>query len=330
MGGAKTCLSMCWSKGNGAKNGKQRMQPSATITNYLGYLFYHYFGPTNYYKLMRNILIAKILLPIIFIPLSNLYLLYSQGLSLQQTNQIWCSFKDASVAIGNGVSNYITKPIETWWESKPQPRLDKLLSPTGPVFKESVRWRNGRRARRNKRSYALMVWMAAASGRPSQPLPTCAYSQKPQEPPQRIITPRDAKEMRQTIIQRAKDGVPCDIFPPSDQSFGYSPTTDLRKTSVGRPPPFEHRDMLLTSFIRPDRPSLPELHEALNISDMLPELSAFPTEGPGSDNHQPRMLTFDTDSAVVGIDNRCTACMSYDRSDFVGRAAKDNQCDKGF
>ena len=42
------------------------------------------------------------------------------------------------------------------------------------------------------------------------------------------------------------------------------------------------------------------------------------------------MLTFDTDSAVVGIDNRCTACMSYDRSDFVGELRKTTSAIRGF
>ena len=39
---------------------------------------------------------------------------------------------------------------------------------------------------------------------------------------------------------------------------------------------------------------------------------------------------FDTDSATVGIDNRCSACISHQLSDFDGPVAKVDRTIKGF
>ena len=40
--------------------------------------------------------------------------------------------------------------------------------------------------------------------------------------------------------------------------------------------------------------------------------------------------TFDTDSKVVGIDNRCTACISSDANDFIGDIRPSGRVIKGF
>ena len=41
-------------------------------------------------------------------------------------------------------------------------------------------------------------------------------------------------------------------------------------------------------------------------------------------------MVFDTDSGEVGIDNRCSACMSPHRSDFVGKLKKMQKWIKGY
>ena len=48
------------------------------------------------------------------------------------------------------------------------------------------------------------------------------------------------------------------------------------------------------------------------------------------ENSQQRSVKFDTDSKLVGIDNRCSACISPDINDFVGRIVKSNNTITGF
>ena len=43
-----------------------------------------------------------------------------------------------------------------------------------------------------------------------------------------------------------------------------------------------------------------------------------------------REVTFDTDSEIVGIDNRCTACISHSLDDFEGTLVPSNRVVKGF
>ncbi len=43
-----------------------------------------------------------------------------------------------------------------------------------------------------------------------------------------------------------------------------------------------------------------------------------------------RQTTFDTDSETVGIDNRCSGCISHIRDDFVGNLRPSNRLVKGF
>jgi hypothetical protein len=43
-----------------------------------------------------------------------------------------------------------------------------------------------------------------------------------------------------------------------------------------------------------------------------------------------RETRFDTDSELVGIDNRCSACISHESSDFDGPLEKSNRVVKGF
>ena len=47
-------------------------------------------------------------------------------------------------------------------------------------------------------------------------------------------------------------------------------------------------------------------------------------------NSQQRSVKFDSDSKLVGIDNRCSACISPDINDFVGRIVKSNNTITGF
>ena len=48
----------------------------------------------------------------------------------------------------------------------------------------------------------------------------------------------------------------------------------------------------------------------------------------GAQAHNP--VTFDTDSKPIGVDNRCSACISHDPSDFVSDLRPSNRCIKGF
>jgi hypothetical protein len=43
-----------------------------------------------------------------------------------------------------------------------------------------------------------------------------------------------------------------------------------------------------------------------------------------------RMTQFDTDGEWVGVDNRCTGCISHVRSDFVSDLTPSNRSVKGF
>ena len=47
-------------------------------------------------------------------------------------------------------------------------------------------------------------------------------------------------------------------------------------------------------------------------------------------NSQQRSVRFDSDSKLVGIDNRCSACISPDINDFVGRIVKTDNTITGF
>jgi hypothetical protein len=43
-----------------------------------------------------------------------------------------------------------------------------------------------------------------------------------------------------------------------------------------------------------------------------------------------REVTFDTDSHAIGIENRCSACISPDPKDFIGKFQKTNRTITGF
>ena len=45
---------------------------------------------------------------------------------------------------------------------------------------------------------------------------------------------------------------------------------------------------------------------------------------------RPRMTMMDMDANRIGIDNRCTACVSHRKTDFIGKIIKTNQCITGF
>ena len=47
-------------------------------------------------------------------------------------------------------------------------------------------------------------------------------------------------------------------------------------------------------------------------------------------NSGERVAIFDTDSAPIGIDNRCTGCISHVAKDFVGQLEESNRSIKGF
>ena len=47
-------------------------------------------------------------------------------------------------------------------------------------------------------------------------------------------------------------------------------------------------------------------------------------------NMKTNSVRFDTDSAPVGIDNRCTGCISHVAEDFVGQLRDSDKSIKGF
>ena len=47
-------------------------------------------------------------------------------------------------------------------------------------------------------------------------------------------------------------------------------------------------------------------------------------------NSQQRSVKFDSDSKLIGFDNRCSACISLDINDFVGRVVKTDNTITGF
>ena len=47
-------------------------------------------------------------------------------------------------------------------------------------------------------------------------------------------------------------------------------------------------------------------------------------------NKRTNVVRFDTDSAPVGIDNRCTGCISHIAEDFVGQLRDSDKSIKGF
>ena len=46
--------------------------------------------------------------------------------------------------------------------------------------------------------------------------------------------------------------------------------------------------------------------------------------------HSERMTHFDTDTQWIGVDNRCSGCISHVKSDFVGRLLPTTRTIKGF
>ena len=46
------------------------------------------------------------------------------------------------------------------------------------------------------------------------------------------------------------------------------------------------------------------------------------------DNNQ--QCRFDLDSSIIGIDNRCTACISHRRNDFIGYLTSTNKTITGY
>ena len=47
-------------------------------------------------------------------------------------------------------------------------------------------------------------------------------------------------------------------------------------------------------------------------------------------NNSSRTVLFDSDAKAIGIDNRCSACISHDLNDFVGPVVKSNKTIRGF
>jgi hypothetical protein len=46
--------------------------------------------------------------------------------------------------------------------------------------------------------------------------------------------------------------------------------------------------------------------------------------------HSEREVRFDTDSHLIGIDNRCSKCISPDPLDFIGKVENTNRMITGF
>ena len=49
-----------------------------------------------------------------------------------------------------------------------------------------------------------------------------------------------------------------------------------------------------------------------------------------NDKFQRRHVKFDSDSKLIGIDNRCSACISPDIDDFIGKVTKTDKTIRGF
>ena len=68
-------------------------------------------------------------------------------------------------------------------------------------------------------------------------------------------------------------------------------------------------------------------HRSLNRSSLI-IMSALAMQG--CVKAVERTVAFDTDSASVGVDNRCSGCISHVKTDFVGPLAPSNRIIKGF
>jgi hypothetical protein len=60
------------------------------------------------------------------------------------------------------------------------------------------------------------------------------------------------------------------------------------------------------------------------------EISGFDSTRNASERHDHHREGAHTDSEIVGIDNRCTACISHDPNDFEGDLEPSNRVVKGF
>ena len=63
---------------------------------------------------------------------------------------------------------------------------------------------------------------------------------------------------------------------------------------------------------------------------VYPVLALFANHKTNSSMSMQRKVTFDTDAEYVGIDNRCSACISHEISDFIGNVSETKRSIKGF
>jgi len=88
---------------------------------------------------------------------------------------------------------------------------------------------------------------------------------------------------------------------------GASQVPHYGRRYPGKPPPWHQRQMLMAN-----------------------DAVAMETTNSEGEPVRENISLFDTDAAKIGIDNRCSACISYDINDFDGPVTKVNRAIKGF
>ena len=82
-----------------------------------------------------------------------------------------------------------------------------------------------------------------------------------------------------------------------------------------------------------NRLAIAHKHRRLQTQKFKRSLSIFTTIMAMSARTMPKQqhtVNFDTDLKTVGIDNRCSACISCDINDFIGPLTESNRTIKGF
>jgi hypothetical protein len=195
--------------------------------------------------------------------------------------------------------------------------------------------RKARRKRRNAVSYRYLKFLSATCAWQAVYIP-CGATAKP-----RRYVPRAAStDLWERIVTRSSLAPPSDTCgfwnPPWDTSPATSPLRHVQSASGGglhhwRPTPDAVSDgnginseWDPVAFLTP--PPLPSWRNPPIACLATTHRSAPPTTA----LKQKEALTFDTDSAPVGIDNRCSVCMSHVKSDFIGELQEARLAVTGF
>ena len=179
--------------------------------------------------------------------------------------------------------------------------IDYFIKYINKAMYVSPKMRGRRRGQRNARSYAFMIFCASKA----------AAAIPPNHKGVNLFQPRINVQDLPFVSKLEIDHGRFLASTPGEPK--YQESEELSVYSPWQP----------AGCLIPGLPDLPKIRA--NILCMPAKNVSKKGQRPA-----PRQMTFDTDSAPVGIDNRCSACMSHIRSDFVGELMKTSRAIKGY